>query len=154
MPKAYDKITWRGVTLNRRTAAALEWAEKKSGVKVSPSQGSYNTSVDASGTTHAGGGAVDIRTVYLSKTARVKLVKTLKDAGFAAWHRKAVPGLWGEHIHAIALDDRSASASAKWQMGEYLAGRNGLTNQAKDPGAYRPKPQTKFNYQRGKPVPR
>ena len=153
MPSAYDKITWRGFTVNRRTAAALTWAEKHSGVPIQLAQGSFNTSVSASGTTHAGGGVVDVRCAQLSKTQRIKLMVALKRAGFAVWHRKAVPGLWGEHLHAVALDDKTASSSAKRQMSEYLAGRNGLTNQGRD-NTFRPKPQTRFSYKRNKPIPR
>lgn len=153
MAKAYDKIVWRGFKLNRRTAAALEWAEKKSGVRIELSQGSYNTSVGASGTTHAGGAACDVRVSHLSKKDRVKIVRAMKDAGFAVWYRAPVSGLWGQHIHGICLDDKTASRSAKWQMAEYLGGRNGLTNRGPDT-TYRPEPQTKFNFKKRKPVPR
>ena len=151
-PDPYERIAFRGVTVNRRTAAMLLLAEKRSGVQVQLAQGSYHPGVAASGTTHAGGGAVDVRCIQLTHHDRLRLGHALKDVGFAVWHRLPVPGLWGEHLHCIAIGDREASAAAKWQVVEYVAGRNGLTNRGPD-RTYRPRPLVRFSLRRGHPVP-
>lgn len=153
MAKAYDKVTWRGVTLNRRTAAALEWAEKDSGVPIQVSQGSYNAGgVAASGSTHDGGGAADVRTSILSETQRKRLLKSLKKAGACAWYRGPGSG-FSPHIHLIMWGDKQASNSARWQCSEYDAGRSGLSRGGAD-NTWRADPPVKFNYKRRKPVPR
>lgn len=150
--EAYERIKWRGVTLNRRTAAALEWVEKQSGVTLSPAQGSYNAGgVSASGGTHDGGGAIDLRVRSYSRGQRVKVTRSLKKAGFAAWYRPEVPGLWGPHIHAILLGDREASSAAKAQMDSYRRGRNGLANDGVD-STWRPDPLPRFSYRKNRPV--
>lgn len=152
--KAYDRIVWRGFTLNRRTAAALEWVEAQTGLQIHLAQGSYNPGgVKASGTTHAGGGAVDCRVVFYTEKQRVKVLHALRDAGFAAWFRPAVAGLWGAHIHAILIADKEMSSSAASQVQSYLQGRSGLSSNGPDIDKYRPKPQMKFNFKKNCPVP-
>lgn len=153
MHGANDKVQWRGHTFDYRTVRALNWVERESGIKIVPSNGSFNTSVDASGTTHAGAGAVDCRIVGLTDREVHRLVKTMKDAGFAVWLRKEVPGLWGAHVHGVLHGTAGASRSAKWQMAEFDAGRNGLTNQGAD-RSYRPSPPVRFDFRKDKPVPR
>lgn len=151
---AYGRVPFRGFNFNRRTVAMLRWAEKRSGVAISIAQGSYNAGgVSASGGTHDGGGAVDIRCRHLTSTQRKRLVVALKDAGFAAWHRPAVTGVWGEHIHAIAIGDRDLSRQAASQVISYDAGRDGLRGNRVD-SSYRPAPRVRFSYLLGKPVKR
>ena len=151
---ATDRVSWRGVTLDRRTKRALEWAEHRSGVTISPSQGSWSTSVGASGSTHAGSSAVDIRVSQLTDRDRKRLVHALKDAGFAAWYRRPSTA-WGPHVHAVLVGNavHGASASARWQMFEFDARRSGLTSQGAD-RTYRPSPPVRFNFAKRKPVPR
>ena len=107
MPEtAQSKVAWRGVNITARQRDALRWAEKRvqrqfPGVTLLPAQGSWSSGVTASGSTHAGAGAVDIRTVMLSDAQRIAVVRALKDAGQAAWFR---PVNWdgkggGQHIH-------------------------------------------------------
>jgi len=129
-----DRVSWRGVTLDRRTKRALEWAEQRAGVTLSPSQGSWSTSVGASGTTHAGSGAVDLRVVGYTDRQRKRVVHALKDAGFAVWYRRP-SSAWGPHLHAI------------------LIGSQGLTSGGAD-RTYRPKPPVRFDFDRRRPVPR
>lgn len=157
---AYDRRWWRGVLLDEVTIAALEWAEAGwskpgnvgAGQKIQPSQGSYNAGgVAASAGTHDGGGAVDIKTLHLTTVQRRRLVRWLRRAGFAAWFRPAVAGLWGPHVHAILLDHPHASAGAKAQMVAYRNGRNGLANNGPDVG-WRPDPIPTFDYDLGVPV--
>lgn len=150
---AYDKVTFKGVTVDRKTKRALEWAEEESGVEIQISQGSYNPGgVAASGTTHAGGGAVDIRTSILTERQRKRLTKTLKKAGFAVWYRGPGSG-FSPHLHAIQIGNKKASSSAKWQVGEFDARRSGLTSGGYDK-TFRPDPPVKFNFKKKKPVPR
>lgn len=148
----YERIWWRGFALDRRTVSALEWVEKKTGQTIIITQGSYNPGgVSASGGTHDGGGVIDLRTVHLTRKQRIKLVRTLKKAGFATWYRK--PPIFPYHIHAVLLDHRSASPAAKAQMVSYLNHRNGLVGDAYD-DTYRPKPAVRWSHRQNKPVKR
>ena len=74
----------------------------------------------------------------------------MRDAGFAAWLRPTLPGVWGEHLHAIPMDDKQASWAAKSQIVSYLSGRDGLRSNAKDPNQYRP--GTRFSWLLNRPV--
>lgn len=156
---AQSKVWWRGVQITARQRDALRWAEKQvqkkfPGVTLLPAQGSWSSSVAASGSTHSGSGAVDIRTVMLTDEQRKAVVVALKKAGQAAWFR---PVNWdgrggGQHIHAIDRRTTGESSSAKWQVGQYDAGKNGLSNAAPDK-TFRPKPPVHWDYPNGKPVP-
>jgi len=114
--------SFRGVTLNSRTIAMLLNAERMLGAAFHITQGSYSTRVAASGSTHAGGGAMDTNGPKGWNAA----VRALRAAGFAAWHRTPSQGPWNHHIHSIAIGDSSASPAAKRQVQSYLAGGNGL----------------------------
>jgi len=153
----YTRVTWRGKKVNARTRDALKWSEKKwrkkyPSKRIELSQGSYSSSVPASGSTHKGGGVVDIRTRNLTSAQRVALVHALKDAGFAAWYRTEKQG-FSPHIHACLIGDREMSSSAKGQCVAYDKGRDGLTGNRVD-ATYRAKPKVRFTYKRQKPVPR
>lgn len=93
-------------------------------------QGGYNKGgVAASAGTHDGGGAFD-----LTAWNWANRVRALRILGCAAFHR---PYNWdnrrgGAHIHTVVVGDGTASAGAKQQVSAYLAGRNGLANNAKD----------------------
>lgn len=165
---AYTRVKFDGKTVNARTRDALKYAEalwrKRGGHKLSIrlAQGSYAASsgnrVQASGSTHDGGGVVDVRTagVGLDAQQTKDLNRALRDAGFASWIRDSRDGM-DPHIHAIAVGDREMAASAARQVtgpGGFDAGRNGLNNAAKDRNAYRPSPPLRFSYKQGKPVPR
>lgn len=129
-------LTGDGKVTDRRTLAMLAEAQRISGIPFQYAQGSYNGSVNASGTTHHGGGAIDIRTIPMrTRRRKRKALKALRTVGFAAWWRKPIPGLWGEHIHAIAIDCEDLSPSAARQVAAYRAGRNGLSDNKRDPQA-------------------
>ncbi|MBS1151790.1 MAG: peptidoglycan-binding protein [Myxococcaceae bacterium] len=96
------------------------------------SQGSFSSSVAASGSTHDGGGALDIRTRGQSSATVDKMVKALRSVGFAAWSRGRGHDNFAPHIHAIAIGDRRMSSGARWQVGEYFRGHSGLTAQGAD----------------------
>lgn len=130
MPKPYDRTTYDGNVVDELTKAALEETAARLGYDLTIVQGSYNAGgVAASAGTHDGGGAVDLAPWHWEEK-----VRELRRTGFAAWHRPAIPGLWGEHIHAILIGDRLMSAGAKAQVVDYLAGRNGLANHGPDDG--------------------
>ena len=152
---ARGRVVYKGVTVNRRTRAALKWAEKRAGISPPLSQGSYRPRTPYSGSTHMGGGAVDISIRSLTDDQRIAFVHALKDAGFAAWWRR--PGWDGkngaEHIHAVLIDDPELSAGAAWQTVGYDAKRDGLTGNKPD-NTYRPKPAVRWNYTLGRPVQR
>ena len=130
MPNPYDRTTYDGHTVDWLTRAALEDTAKRLGYDLTVLQGSFNAGgVSASAGTHDGGGAVD-----LAPWDWQNKVRELRRTGFAAWHRPAIAGLWGEHIHCILMGDRLLSAGAKTQVAEYLRGENGLANHAADDG--------------------
>lgn len=129
----YTHISWRGVTLNQRTADMIAYVEKRLGKRLQILQGSYHKGVSASAGVHDGGGAVDVN-AYSSGLKPDEIVLAMRKAGFAAWHRKTIPGLWGEHIHAVAIGDSEMSPAASLQILEYRAGQNGLANRGPDDG--------------------
>ena len=146
-PADYRHVSYRGVTMNVRTKVMLQRAEAiahKLGVPVpfQISQGSYSHSVSASGGTHDGGGALDIRDVMYSRSTQLKMVKALRMAGFAAWSRGHGDGM-PQHIHAIAIGDRQMSGAARNQVNAYFHGRNGLANNGQD-----------YDHQVGRPYPK
>jgi hypothetical protein len=118
--------SFRGVTLNQRTIGMLLNAERILGAMFHITQGSYSTRVAASGSTHAGGGAMDTNGPRGWNTA----VAALRKAGFAAWHRTPAQGPWNHHIHSIAIGDPTASAAAKAQVRSFLRGGDGLGGMA------------------------
>lgn len=124
------KVNVQGHILNRRTRNMLRVAEQRLGRNLEILQGSYNTTVDESAGTHAGGGAVDIAPTNHPR----EVVLALRSVGFAAWHRTPSQGPWVEHIHAIAIGDGDMSAAAHAQVRAYFDGRNGLANNGRDDG--------------------
>ena len=115
--------TFRGKTLNGRTIQMLLAAERILGAVFRITQGSWSTSVAASGGTHAGGGVMDTNDAGVG-SARAQAA--LRRVGFAAWWRLASQGPWRPHMHSVALGDPTASPSAKRQMASFRAGRSGL----------------------------
>jgi hypothetical protein len=125
------RLWYRGKLLNTRTIAMLEAAEERLGYSLHVMQGSYNRGgVSASAGTHDGGGALDVS----ATSNQSKVVRALREVGFAAWHRLPSQGPWGEHIHAIAIGDPDLSSGARTQVREYYAGQNGLANHRRDDG--------------------
>lgn len=125
----YTRVVFRGRTVDAYTRAALREVERRLGYTLTITQGSYNTSVDASAGTHAGGGVVD-----LAAWDHVDKVRTLREVGFYAWFRPAIPNLWGPHIHAVQRGNARLSPAARRQALAYLRGENGLANRGPDNG--------------------
>jgi hypothetical protein len=101
-------------------------------------QGSYSTSVGASGGTHAGGGALDFsrfrrdgREWNWNELCTIALC--LRQVGFAAWPRERIAGTWERHVHAEAIGCGDASQAAKNQWTAYKNRRDGLAGNAADP---------------------
>lgn len=128
------QMHWRGSRFDARTVDMLKEAERLSGIRIEPTQGSYNTSVSASAGTHAGGGAVDIRTRHLTRPQVDQLVAALRRVGFAAWYRTRAQGFTMDHIHGIAVDCPDLSTGAQAQVSQYLRGTNGLKGAGRDDG--------------------
>lgn len=118
---------FRGVRLNERTIGMLLAAERILGKQFHITQGSYSTRVAASGSTHAGGGAMDTNN---AGAGWPQAVSALRSVGFAAWWRRPNQGPWNDHIHSIARGDSSASAAAKAQMASFARGGDGLGGRA------------------------
>ena len=135
----YRRTTFRGVRVNQRTVELVLRAERimadlgHAGFRFVFTQGSYSRSVSASGGTHGGGGALDIRTRGQSRSRVDAMVRALRRAGFAAWSRGRGADSFAPHIHALGIGDREASSAARSQIGAYARGRNGLRNNALDP---------------------
>lgn len=135
--RQYERIRVRpGVTLNRRTAAMLAEVEQRVGKKLALIQGSYNPGkVSASAGVHDRGGAVDLWLPGASPaTINQLLVKPLRLVGFAAWYRPAMAGVWGAHVHAVAIGDAELSPQARAQVSQYRARKDGLAGHGPDTG--------------------
>lgn len=129
---AEPTVVYQGYKLNKRTLAMLKAAETvaPAGSPWTIYQGSYNKGgTAASAGTHDGGGAVDVSPYNWQER-----VRALRTVGFAAWHRPAIPKVWGEHIHAIAIGDPELSDAAAKQIPDYYAGRDALLDNGPDPG--------------------
>jgi peptidoglycan hydrolase-like protein with peptidoglycan-binding domain len=125
----------RGVVINTRTRSMLSAAEKLLGRQLVLSQGSYNPGGDpTSAGTHDGGGVVDVSVKGMTSAYRVKVAKTLRTVGFAAWVRNPSQADWPWHIHAVALSDTDLSSQAQHQAGDYYLGKNGLARRGPDDG--------------------
>src|SRR4051812_45286804 len=114
-PKPYAKTTRNGKTIDQLTNYALYAMEDRLGYtpgSLTVVQGSYNAGgVTASAGTHDGGGAVD-----LTPENWEAKVHAARAVGFAAWHRPALPGVWGEHIHMVLIGDAKLSPAAAAQV--------------------------------------
>jgi hypothetical protein len=160
--KANTRVSWRGVTLDARTRDALKWVERKAGVTITPSQGSYRPRTSYSGSTHMGSSAVDLSIRAYSTAQRKLVVKWMKRAGFAVWYRKPCSS-WSAHVHGILIGggkDGTAtvggcqlSSGAASQVRSFDAGRDGLSGNRVD-DTYRPSPKVRFSWKQGKPVER
>ena len=142
-PRPYAMTTRDGHTIDQITNYALFAMEKRLGYNpgsLTVLQGSYNKGgVSASAGTHDGGGAVDLSPVNWQEK-----VHAARAVGFAAWHRPAIPGLWGEHIHMILIGNAKLSPAAAAQVTDYRNHRNGLADHAAD-NTWHPDPIPTFH---------
>lgn len=127
------RTTVDGKTLNQRTADMLALWQFNALQDFYVVQGSYNAGgVKASAGTHDGGGALDISVYGMDLKEKKWVVKQGRLAGFMAYYRPTLPGVWNEHIHAGALGDPEASAGLRAQFADYRAGRNALADDGPD----------------------
>jgi len=147
-------VNFRGYLFDARTIEMIKWAEKTAGFAFRITQGSYNKGgVAASAGTHDGGGVVDFSVRLMTEARRAKMVKALKDAGFAAWYRTMDQGFDSNHVHAVAIGCPDSAPLAKAQVVDYDKGLNGLKGHHADP-TYRPDPKVIWDSKAGKPVVR
>jgi peptidoglycan hydrolase-like protein with peptidoglycan-binding domain len=129
------RLSDHGATMNARTKAMLAKVEARLGRTLTVTQGSYNPGGDPnSAGTHDGGGVLDISVRDLPASTQTKVVRGLREVGFAAWRRTPSQGDWPFHIHAVAVSDTDLSSAAQHQVGDYYLGLNGLANRAPDDG--------------------
>lgn len=166
VPRPTDRVVWRGVWLDRRSASSLNYAEKlvrkRTGhptITLSPSQGGWSDSPMSAGT-HGRAATVDLRVGAWDTKTRAAVVKALRDVGWAAWNRTSADG-FAPHIHAVGIptpgtkDVRLLPASgALSQITAYDAGRNGLASNGHDREPYRPQPRVRWSWLQRKAVRR
>lgn len=134
------RVSYSGVTLNRRTRKMLVEADSKVSWRLDAEKGSY-VSGDCGTTsacTHGGGGAVDLEVnwsrngecnlSHVERNRAWRTVEALRTVGFAAWLRTPSQGRWCFHIHAIAVGDTATTINAANQVGDYFVGKNALAN--------------------------
>jgi hypothetical protein len=132
-----EYITWPGgATVDRRTAAALHVAEQRLGYNLTVIKGHDPGESSVSSNTHKGTGVVD-----LSPFDAKRKVRVLDELGFSAYHRRARPGVWPEHIHAILRGTgHGLDPEAQRQTEDWLVGKDGLSDHGRDIDPWRPKP--------------
>ncbi len=122
---------------------------------LTPTQGSFSTSVGASAQTHSGGGAVDLSIKGWAPEQVWSLLIEGRSRGLALWHRTAAQG-FPPHCHGIMVGNpylsgatRPVVGTAAWQVKEYRAGRNGLAGRGRDDGPDGYRAVTWWTYQAG-----
>lgn len=136
-----------GQTVNARTYQLLAMIGKDLGQNIlgSVTQGSYSTSVAASGGTHAGGGVVDLmNSSWSSGPGMIKILSTMRQWGLIAWWRTPAQGGWPYHIHAIDRGSTDMSSAAAVQVQNWKDGLNGLRGRTPDDGPRVPVPIYKY----------
>lgn len=143
-PDPHEYIRWRGVTIDRRTAAALAVAEQRLGYELTVIK-AHNVAGagSVSATTHNGTGVCD-----LAPYDAVRKRNVLEDIGFAVYRRYPDEGPWAQHLHVILRGPgHGLDPAAQRQVDSWLAGRNGLVSNRPDRDQYRPSPMPRpFNY--------
>jgi hypothetical protein len=131
-----ESVPQRTIVIHANPGAAPELASWiGANCHLGITQGSYNPGgVGQSAGTHDGGGAADLDMGKLCGKRTRRVVRALRIVGFAAWHRPAIPGVWGEHIHAIAISDPDLAPAAADQVWDYYTHHDGLADNAADAG--------------------
>jgi hypothetical protein len=128
---AWDRVTFRGVTLEKRTAAFILDVEADLGHKLTLIQGSYNPGVGASGGTHDKGGVFDCWDVFGSEPLHIQRI--LRKHGGFGWFRPTLPGVWNQHIHCGVLGEIDMAPTLAAQVPDYRNYLDGLASHAPDP---------------------
>ena len=119
-PYSLAHLTRNGQQIDCVTNAILDAVAAVNG-PLTVTQGSWSTSVEASGTTHAGAGASDWVPANGNWTAAVAAARA---AGGIAWHRTPAQG-FPDHIHMV-VPESGLSASAAAQVTDFKSGGDGL----------------------------
>lgn len=131
---ACDCIVFRQRKMDRRSAKMIVSVEKIFDCTLVITQGCCNKGgVAQSAGTHDCEGVIDFSVSGLTQTQINRLVKFLRMAGFAAWYRTYTPGLWGAHIHAVAVGCKDLPDIAARQVTALRNGRDGLASNRQDP---------------------
>lgn len=141
-----DRVTWDGQTIDAKTAAFLTVMGRRLGYDLSVTKGSYLPADSRSGSTHTGGGVVD-----LPPYDHVRKVRVGRDLGAAIYYRgRRYSGgklLWNPHEHLVIIGHAALSDAATQQVSDYFAGLNALADRKPDPNPYRPDPApAPFNF--------
>lgn len=126
-------VRWRLRRFTPRMRDQLVEAERLAGVRLTPTQGSFNTSVEASAGTHARE-AVDLSVRGYTRAQEDDVIVALDTVGIDGWVRPA-NGKWVRHIHGIPRGG-DLSPSAQRQVAEAAQGGDGLVGNAPDPHAH------------------
>ena len=136
-------VTFRGASVDPKTGDALTELAAISGhiyVEPIPGFGSYRNNT-ASGGTDTGGGHCDLNLEGRTDADARTLETLARSIGFVAYFRPRYSPYtgnsygWQRHLHLIRRDCVDLSSKAKWQVGEYDAGRDGLAVPHKDTGS-------------------
>ena len=154
----WDNPSWLpDEPVDERTKSALQYVERKTGIKILIAQGSYQAQygggAKASAHTHDLGGVVDVIVNHLSRWQRVKLMIGWKKAGGAGWYRRG-PGWTGnEHFHWVLRGHRPKHIhqEALDQVDDFDNQRDGLFYNLVD-RTWRPKVPRRWSHRQGKPI--
>lgn len=132
MKREYDRASFDGETTDFRTAVLMRLIDKQLQDKrgfppMNCFQGSYSTDVSASGSTHAGGGVLDIGWPGASQSKHDEGMCFLRNHGFqAGWCRH--PGSTGFilHVHTIDVGNQRLSPDAQLQLRNFRHEGDGL----------------------------
>lgn len=123
----------RPLIMDERSLRKLRRAEAALGFTFTIVQGSWSDAA-ASGDTHTGAGAGDLRTWNLpAHITPQRAVLELRKAGLIAWYRHSGQG-FDPHIHFIDYGNPELAPAAQRQVAAWEAGRNGLANNGPDDG--------------------
>jgi len=140
-PDPDELIAWRGVVIDRRTAALLCVVEQELGYTLSIIKAhEMGGAGSVSSTTHNGLGVVDLAPY----DAKNKLRALKKFMG--AYHRTPSQGPWSEHIHACSFVTRGMDPLAVAQLVDFDKLLDGLAGHRPDPDPWRHPDAQKFNY--------
>lgn len=158
----YDHVDFEGKRITRRQRQAINHVssltDKRYGLLFHPYQGSWMPRTDWSGTTHMGAGVADLYVYGMSTMGNDQLheiTRLLRREGRQAAFLRGPADNYPWHWHTVDIDphgmdpengDPTPTWGARWQIGEYRKGNNGLSEGVKDRYPYRPKVITKWDF--------
>lgn len=150
IPDPFERVVFRGKLMDQKTACFLRAMEAELGYELTVVQGCWQSTdgssndVGASAGTHDLGGVVDLAAYDWERK-----VKVGADLGGFPYHRVAIPGLWGEHIHMGIRNHGRLSEGAHVQQLDWDATppRDGLKYHNELTGQYHPGKPIGFDYE-------